>query len=71
MDKTIRVLAFYTMLLQGESISSAAYCARMGCDRRTFDRDVATVRNFLQCYGEDRELCCDRCTGEYFFRERK
>ena len=48
MDKVGRVLLLFWQLYCGNSINKEAFCFEMDIDRRTFDRDIAAVRNFWQ-----------------------
>ena len=47
MDKVGRVLLLFWQLYCGKRISKEAFCLEMDIDRRTFDRDIAAVRDFL------------------------
>lgn len=47
MDKVGRVLLLFWQLYCGNRISKETFCFEMDIDRRTFDRDIAAVRDFL------------------------
>ena len=47
MDKVGRVLLLFWQLYCGKRISKETFCFEMDIDRRTFDRDIAAVRDFL------------------------
>lgn len=47
MDKVGRVLLLFWQLYCGKRISKEAFCLEMDINRRTFDRDIAAVRDFL------------------------
>ena len=66
MDKVGRVLLLFWQLYCGNSINKEAFCFEMDIDRRTFDRDIAAVRNFLAESYSGREVIFEP-KGKFYY----
>lgn len=66
MDKVGRVLLLFWQLYCGNKISKETFCFEMDIDRRTFDRDIAAVRNFLAESYSGREIIFEP-KGKFYY----
>ena len=65
MDKEDRVLMLFWQLYNGRAVNRNSFCFETGIDSRTFDRDIADIRNFLADIYSGQELIFDRRTHTY------
>lgn len=68
-NKTLRVLQLYESLLKGEQIVRDIYCFQHNINERTFDRDIAEIRNFLGEMHASAELIYDREVKCYYLKQ--
>ena len=66
MDKVGRVLLLFWQLYCGNRISKETFCFEMDIDRRTFDRDIAAVRDFLAESYSGREVIFEP-KGKFYY----
>lgn len=65
MDKVERILLMFWQLYNGRAINRNSFCFETGIDNRTFDRDIADIRNFLADIYSGQELIFDRKSHTY------
>ena len=65
MDKVDRILRLFWQLYNGRAINRNTFCFETGIDSRTFDRDIADIRNFLADIYSGQELIFDRRLHTY------
>lgn len=65
-NKNTRLLKLYYMLLNGEAINKTAYIFDNQVNSRTFERDIADIRNFLSDIFSNRELYYDKKSDVYY-----
>lgn len=68
MDKVERVLFLFWQLYSGVQIDKMTFCFEMGIDTRTFERDLAAVRNFLAESYLGQEIVFDRLRNIYYMK---
>ena len=66
MDKVTRILIMYSRLLEGKKIYKKSFCADMGINRRTFDRDIEDIRIFFSESYIGYDLIYDRKDESYY-----
>ncbi len=66
MDKVTRILKMYSMLLSGEGVRKAAFCAEAEINPRSFDRDIEDVRIYLSEMYSAEEVVYDKRMDAYY-----
>lgn len=64
-NKNTRILSLYQMLLNGEYVFKTSYSLEHNITERTFERDIAEIRNFLSDIFSNRELIYDKSLNAY------
>jgi hypothetical protein len=65
-NRNFRLLSFYKQLLSGKKVSKQLFIDEYRIDERTFERDVAEIRNFLSDSFSNEELIYDREDNVYY-----
>lgn len=58
-DKNVRLLDFYTRLMQGSALKKSALAQQYGVSEKTIQRDIDHLRSFLSESGEKQQLIYD------------
>ncbi len=66
MDKVGRVLGLFWQLYNGLKINKDSFCLEMGIDKRTFERDIEDIRNFLSEMYIGQDISYDRRSNVYY-----
>lgn len=65
-NKNTRILMLYNSLISGQFINKATYSAEHNINERTFERDIAEIRNYLSEIFSIHELLYDRINDAYY-----
>lgn len=66
MNKAERVLCLFWQLYNGLKINKDSFCFERGIDKRTFERDIEDIRNFLSEMYAGQEIIYDRKSNTYY-----
>lgn len=66
MDKATRVLILFYNLIQGKSVNKHTFIEKYELNKRSFERDIKTLRNFLMEMHIASEIVFDRRENTYY-----